>query len=1392
MPTEEPPPPDEQYIALFAAGEEALVSGKAAETFQYAAVPSELQPRLEQDLACAQMLHQMLRPPAATEVDRAADRCGDYELLAEIARGGMGVVYKARHVGLDRIVALKMILAGHCATAAEVERFRVEAQAAATLDHAHIVPIYEVGEHHGQPFFIMKLVEGTSLAQQVPRFRKDQPGAARLVASVARAVHHAHQRGILHRDLKPANILIDSQGEPHVTDFGLAKRVAGDSGLTQTGAVVGTPSYMPPEQARANKGLTTAIDVYSLGAILYELLTGQPPFRAATPLDTLLQVVEKDPERPRQLDPRIDRDLETICLKCLDKEPLRRYGSAEAMAEDLERYLGGEPIRARPVGRLEAGLKWVRRNPVVAGLLAAVVLVLVAGTVVSMMFALDARTQAGNARQSALSALQEKQAAKESEQRATQALEEVEVTLIDSLLRPIGQKSGPLDALELDALTKLGNLSAGAVRVRFIRRGLQTPETAQRLGQRAEWVIQAAVGLDGQRRRQVEEALMQHLQDRKAADQTKQACVFLGIALELRNPHFCREAIDVLVAAMGKSRDLTALSWLGQNLTTVMQRLDAPEAATQAGKAAEAFVDALGKSTAADFVEVAGIGTAKGPDALPALLGGLTAVSARLDVDQAGRVADALIATMARTTDISALYYQSEGLSAVSARLNANQAATHAAKAAEALVAAMTKTINPHALSKLSQALTTVSARLDAAGAAAQAAKAAEALVVVMAKAAEPTVLSSVSETLMEVSARLDADRAAAHAAKAAEALVAAMTKTPEPYYLSSLAQSLTVVSRRLDAAGAAKQAGKAAEALLATLAKTTDRGHLRSLSQSLTAVSAHLDGAGTAEAAEAIVAAMAKTTDPYALSHLSHSLTEVSARLDANRAATHAAKAAEVLVAVLPRTTDPGEVLSLSPVSAHLDGAGAARTAEALVAAMAKTADPYALSHLSHSLTEVSPRLDANRAATHAAKAATALVAAMTRTTDFTALQSMSRALTAVSAQLDLAGAAKAAEGLVAAMARTTAPDALYYLSQGLTEVSARLAADRAAAHASKAAMALVGAMTKTTNLNHLRSLSLALTGMSARLDAAGAGKVTDVLAATMAKTTDPDPIISLSEALTGVSARLDAVGAAAHAAKAAEAIVAALAKTTDPYVLSSLSQNLAAVSARLAPDRAAAHAAKAAEALVAAMARTTDLTALHYLSQALTAVSARLDVAGAAKAAEAIVAVMAVTSHPYTLSYLSQVLMAVGGRLGAAAAATHAAKAGEALVAALPRTSNPTALLCLSKGLTTVSTRLDAAGAAKAAEALVVAMTKPIDPAVLSSLSQALEAMGERLSTAQVLTTLRHPLAVGPSQRALLNVLDHRTHRTFRNTWDFLDWANSDGVELLPPSPPRGGSPG
>ena len=306
-------------------------------------------------------------------------RIQDYELLNEVARGGMGIVYRARQRVPPRIVALKMILPANVSSADAMQRFRVEAEAAASLEHEGILPIYAVGEHDGAPFYSMKFAEGGTLANRLGQFREKPREAAALVAVVARAVAFAHEKGILHRDLKPANVLFDSAGKPYVSDFGLAKWLARESDLTQTFAVLGTPFYMAPEQAISSHMVTASADVYSLGAILYHVLTGHPPFTGDTPMEVLRRAENQPAPRPRLRNRRIPPDLETICLKCLEKDPKRRYSSALALAEDLEHWLKHEPIRAKRSGFFTHARRWVQRNPTSA-LLAGCLVVLAAAS----------------------------------------------------------------------------------------------------------------------------------------------------------------------------------------------------------------------------------------------------------------------------------------------------------------------------------------------------------------------------------------------------------------------------------------------------------------------------------------------------------------------------------------------------------------------------------------------------------------------------------------------------------------------------------------------------------------------------------------------------------------------------------------------------------------------------------------------------------------------------------------------------------------------------------------------------------------------------------------------------------------------------------------------------
>jgi WD40 repeat protein len=406
--------PDRQVDEVLAAYLEAARAGRAPDRDELLARHPEIGDELRSFFADHDLVRDLAEPlrldaaasrtpppggdTAVIRPDALPRRFGDYELLEEVARAGMGIVYRARQVSLDRVVALKMVQPGG-REPEDLERFlHTEARAVAGLDHPHIVPVYDFGTCEGRPFFSMKLIEGGSLDRHLARFAGDPRAAARLLATAARAVHHAHQRGLLHRDLKPANILLDAEGRPLVTDFGLARRVEGRSGLSQEGAIIGTPAYMAPEQAAAAPVLTTAVDVYGLGAILYELLTGRPPFRAATVLDTLLAVRAQEPARPRALNPKADRDLETICLKCLEKDPAKRYGSAEALADDLERWLHGEPIRARRAPVAQRVWKWCRRNPGWTAFLCA----LCGGLITQSVFEATSKAQVAEERNKAL------------------------------------------------------------------------------------------------------------------------------------------------------------------------------------------------------------------------------------------------------------------------------------------------------------------------------------------------------------------------------------------------------------------------------------------------------------------------------------------------------------------------------------------------------------------------------------------------------------------------------------------------------------------------------------------------------------------------------------------------------------------------------------------------------------------------------------------------------------------------------------------------------------------------------------------------------------------------------------------------------------------------------
>lgn len=389
-------------------------------------------------------------PAAAALLDSGViRRLGDYELIEEIARGGMGIVYRTRQVSLNRLAALKVLLATHAPS--DAQRFRREAELAASLNHPNIVSIYEIGEHERQPYFSMELIEGQSLAEMTRESPLPAARAAQLVKTVAEAIHFAHQRGLLHRDLKPSNVIVDAFDVPHVTDFGLARRTEGDENLTVTGQVLGTPNYMPPEQADPQRGPAgAASDVYALGAILYQLLTGRAPFMAETLTQTLRLVTESEPISATLLNPRVPRDLETICSKCLEKEPERRYASAQELADELGRFLADEPIHARPISNAARLLRWSRRKPSLAlsaGAAAVLLLVVLIGSPIAMVQINHAREAAEGARRQETTLRERAESAeRQTQQQLYNALlEQARATLRSGEL---GQRVRALDALK--------------------------------------------------------------------------------------------------------------------------------------------------------------------------------------------------------------------------------------------------------------------------------------------------------------------------------------------------------------------------------------------------------------------------------------------------------------------------------------------------------------------------------------------------------------------------------------------------------------------------------------------------------------------------------------------------------------------------------------------------------------------------------------------------------------------------------------------------------------------------------------------------------------------------------------------------------------------------------
>jgi hypothetical protein len=1078
-------------------------------------------------------------PAGATPPPAAPPSAPGYEVLEELGRGGMGVVYKARHHALQRLVALKVLLAGEHAAPAQLVRFRGEAEALARLRHPHIVQVYEVGEHGGLPFFALELVDGPTLAARLGGAPQTAAEAARLVEELARAVEAAHQQGVIHRDLKPANILLTADGIPKISDFGLAKRVDVVAVPTQSGEIIGTPSYMAPEQARGDRErVGPASDVYALGAILYELLTGRPPFRAVTPLDTLLQVLYEEPVPPRRLQPKVPLDLENICLKCLHKEAGKRYSHAEELADDLRRFQGGRPVRARPIGRAEKTIRWARRNPIVAGSLAALLLVLLAGSAISTYFAFDAADKAKQARNKEAEAKQNAADLEKANKGLEQSRDELEVTLARSLMRPLGlQERQPLTDPEIEAVWELATTRSERLGLRFVEEALRSPVTTRQLKSRAESALHAAVGLDLGKRAQVERLLVERLLDPQRDDAQRADVALAAVALGDLTPGAAARVARIIIPALAKATDYNARQPLSQGLVVVAARMEPKQAAA---------------TLTQDMANTSN------PYALDTLAKALSVVAARIEPKDAARAAATLTQAMAKTTKPSDVSQLARGLSALAGRMEPKEAAHLCSQAAVTLTQAMddpsmnslvrswsvgsllamvpwmepkdgaatisqamSKTTDAALLRQEAEALSVVAARLEHEEATSFCSQAAATLTQAMSKTTNPSALSQLAQGLSAVAARMEPEEAARLCSQAAATLTKDMSKTTNSMTLQWLAEGLLAVAAWMEPKEAAHDCSRAVAAF--TQAKLPSLHFLSRWAQLVSAVAARME---PKEASRLCSQAIAKTTDPLVLGTWAQVLSAVAARMEPREAAQVCSEAAATLNAVMPKSTAFYALheltQGLSAVATRVDPKdGAAILTQAMTQALTKGTDPRALLPLATGLSAVSARMEPKEAAHVYSQAATTLVQAASKTADARALAEVVSAVAVGMEPKEAAYVCSQAAAVVAeAMTKTTDDLTLYLLAQRLSALAARMEPKEAALVCSQAAVTLTQAPAKTAPDDDTNYLARGLCLLAAWMEPNETARLC-AQAMARAKTTGPNSYLlaqDLSTALTGV----------------------------------------------------------------------------------------------------------------------------------------------------------------------------------------------------------------------------------------------------------------------------------
>jgi tRNA A-37 threonylcarbamoyl transferase component Bud32 len=1056
---------------------------------------------------------------------------GDYELLEEIAEGGMGLVYKARQSSLGRTVALKLVRAGRLAKPIDIARFRIEAEAAAGLDHPNIVPLYEVGEHEGQHYLAMKFVDGPPLAR-LPR------GSVRAeverLEAVARAVDFAHRQGILHRDLKPSNILTDAAGTPFVTDFGLAKRIDAELSLTESGQMLGTAGYVAPEQALGKKGLTVTADVFSLGAVLFERLTGTPAFPGGTILERLRSLHESITPRPTLLMPHLPRDLETVCLKCLEGEPAKRYPSAGALADDLARWLRGEPIVARRVTQLERFWLWCRRNPAVAGLGTAILALLLTVAVVASYAAVE---------------LQKRAIA------AEQARDRAERSQIEGLLRPLGydDKIGPAECI---AFNDLAALREDRLRMRFLDAALEDPTSALRIAGRSERVAQSVVGASD-RRRQLALAFLSARQRDASADSRIRfaAC---AIALELG-------ATDLTAVEQ-------ALRWAAENalgsdplgyvpfpdvdrLTDEQVRVLHPISLSILPNARPPAADAWAPS----FGDLERGGYAYWPASLAARL------AARLDSQTANRTWDRLVSEINKADSVYDAPSETPECLAVVARALDGPAAIRAAND----LAGWLNTYSQRRLCVACQGLEALAPRLDSPAAI----RVADALVGVLDKAEPHWLLGHVCNSFAILAPRLDT----AAATRVSDALLPGLRRSGGTITRKSVLASLTALAPRVDGSAALR-------ALDALVDEFNRAGSVRSPAEEVHAVAA-LAARVNAPTAYRIFKALihAKPGLQFRHDQENTALRALAARMDARDAARESVLLVDLLTKREESDRWDAAGNGLAALAERLDLPTAQGSLDALLQIVATTKDSRALEGTRVGLAALAARIGPAAAI----RASDAFAGTAERLTEPAALAEVCATLGALAPNLGAAAADRALGALAGILGKTADETVHQVAGTALAQVCQRLDASGVR----RAIGILLPLLGKADNDGITRAALAGMAALAPRLDAATAVRASNRLAQALNWTLDENTLAEVAGRLAELAPNVDL----ATAARITESVVARMEKVGDANYLESARRVIMALSEKIGTAERDALRARMAKAVVAGLQQLRDALQ-HY----------------------------------------------------------------------------------------------------------------------------------------------------------------------------------------------------